>query len=367
MIKFLDIQKLHFDMKEELKTVFSEVLDAGSLILGEQLVSFEKKFATYCDVDYCVGVGNGLDALRLILEAYKIKGTLIEGDEVIIPSHTFIATALAVSTSNLVPVLVECCPKSFNINPVKIEDALTKKTKVIMPVHLYGQVCDMDAINSIAKKHGLLVIEDAAQAHGAIYKEKKVGSLANAAAFSFYPTKNLGALGDGGAVVTDDVELQSCIRTLRNYGSEIKYHNKYKSINSRLDELQAGFLKVKLKGLDKEINHRRMIASYYLSHIKNIKIELPDVEEMESHVFHLFVIKTKNRSELISYLTFNKIQTAIHYPVPIHQQEAYKEYNFLQLPIAENLSQEVLSLPMNSTITIKEATYICEKINQYNG
>jgi len=367
MIKFLDIQKLHFDMKEELKTVFSEVLDAGSLILGEQLVSFEKEFATYCDVGYCVGVGNGLDALRLILEAYKIKGALKEGDEVIIPSHTFIATALAVSASNLVPVLVESCPKSYNLDPVKIEDALTKKTKVIMPVHLYGQVCDMDAINSIAKKHGLLVIEDAAQAHGAIYKEKKVGSLANAAAFSFYPTKNLGALGDGGAVVTDDIELQSCIRTLRNYGSEIKYHNKFKSINSRLDELQAGFLRLKLKRLDLEIDHRRMIASYYLSHIKNVQIKLPDVTEMNAHVFHLFVIKTSDRSKLSIYLTFNKIQTGIHYPVPIHQQEAYKELNGLDFPIAESLSQEVLSLPINSTITIEQAAYVCEKINLYDA
>lgn len=366
MIQFLDIQKLHIDMKEELMTVFSEVLESGSLILGKQLESFEKEFAIYCDATCCIGVGNGLDALRLILEAYKIKGVLKEGDEVIIPSHTFIATALAVSACNLVPVLVECCPESFNIDFSKIENALTKKTKVIMPVHLYGQVCDMDSINSIAKKHGLLVVEDAAQAHGATYKGKKVGSLGNAAAFSFYPAKNLGALGDGGAAVTDDVELESCIRILRNYGSEVKYHNKFKSINSRLDELQAGFLRLKLKRLDKEIDHRRMIAAYYLSHIKNAEIILPAIAELKGHVFHLFVIKTSNRSNLSAYLTFNKIQTAIHYPVPIHQQEAYKEFNDLQLPIAEILSQEVLSLPINGTMTIEHTAYVCEKINHYN-
>jgi dTDP-4-amino-4,6-dideoxygalactose transaminase len=365
MIPFLDVHKINQRDEKSMVEAYKKTLDAAHFILGNEVQQFEKEFAEYCETDYCIGVGNGLDALQLIFKAYIILGKLNEGDEVLIPSNTFIASALAISACNLKPILVEPKYNSFTIDTSLIEDKITSKTKAIMPVHLYGQSCDMSAISEIAKKHGLLIIEDAAQAHGAICREKKVGSISNAAGFSFYPAKNLGALGDGGAITTDDKELENCIRYLRNYGSNEKYKHQYKSINSRLDELQAAILRIKLKRLEKDNELRRVVAKFYLDNIQNSLILLPDWDFSNNHVFHLFVIKCRTRDQLKSYLEENGIQTVIHYPIPIHKQEAYKELNNLSLPIAEQLSNQVLSLPISPVMSIEDVQFICDKLNAY--
>ncbi len=352
MIKFLDLKQINKKYKDELQEAFDRVLDSGWYILGNEVESFEQEFADYCGVKHCIGVGNGLDALHLILRGYGIG----EGDEVIVPSNTFIATWLAVSYAGATPVPVESDIRTYNINPSLIEEKITTKTRAVIPVHLYGQVCEMDKINNLGKKYGLKIIEDSAQAHGAIYKGRKAGNLGNAAGFSFYPGKNLGALGDGGAVTTNDDELAKKIRMLRNYGSQTKYYHEIKGFNSRLDELQAAFLRVKLKYLNEENQRRREIAQFYCEKINNPDIILPNSNNLSlftsplslRHVWHQFVIRHPQRDKLQKYLKEHSIQTMIHYPVPPHKQIAFKEINATCFPNSEKIHREILSLPLNS-------------------
>lgn len=365
MIKFLDLHKINNQYRPEIDKVIKEVIDSGWYIMGNKLESFEKEFAKYCGTKYCIGVGNGLDALILILKAYKELGKLEYGDEIIVPANTYIASILAISQNGLIPVLVEPDIETYNIDPLKIEDKITKKTKAIMPVHLYGLVCEMEAINLIAKKHNLLVIEDSAQAHGAIYKGKKTGNLGDASGFSFYPGKNLGALGDGGAITTNNAELAECLYALRNYGSKEKYVNQYKSVNSRLDEIQAAVLSVKLEQLDRENEKRIYLAKYYNENINNNNIFLPYFDNSSNHVFHLYTIRTKNRNKLQNFLKENGVQTIIHYPLPPHKQEAYKEWYNLSLPITEQIHNEILSLPISSVMSHNEVKEVIRLINLY--
>lgn len=365
MIKFLDIQEINNRFANELVESFRRVLSSGWYILGNEVTAFESEFADYCGAKHCIGVANGLDALILILRAYKELGKLNEGDEVIVPANTYIATILAITENRLVPVLVEPDINTYNIDPSKIEEKITSKTKAIMPVHLYGQLADMDSICSIAKKHNLLVIEDSAQAHGASMNGKKAGSLGDASGFSFYPGKNLGALGDAGAVTTTDEELANTIIALRNYGSHKKYENLYRGINSRLDEIQAAMLRVKLKYLDEDNLRRRHIADYYLKSIKNSKIILPEHSISESHVWHVFVIRTEKRDELQQYLAENKIQTIVHYPIPSHHQRAYEPWNSMSLPITEQIHCEVLSLPISPVLPGIDAETVVELVNRF--
>jgi dTDP-4-amino-4,6-dideoxygalactose transaminase len=365
MIKFLDLYNINQAYKEELKNAFERVLDSGWFILGEELKKFENDFAEYCDARHVIGVANGLDALILIIRAYKELGIFKKGDEIIVPSNTYIASILAVSANDLIPVLVEPDIESYNIDPHLIEAKITAKTKAILPVHLYGQLCDMENINKVARKHNLKVIEDCAQSHGAAINGKKAGNFGDAAGFSFYPGKNLGALGDAGAVVTNDDELASAVRAIANYGSHVKYQNKYQGVNSRLDELQAALLGVKLKTLDKDTEVKRAIANRYLNEISNDKIKLPKVSDQCAHVWHLFVVRTKDRNELQQYLTDNDIQTVIHYPIPPHKQEAYKEWNELSYPISEQIHAEVLSLPLSPVMPVEEVNKVIEALNNY--
>jgi len=361
MLPFLDLKKINDQYYDLIAQAIDNVLKSGWYILGEAVTQFEQKFAAYCGTKYCVGVANGLDALSLIIRAYGIG----EGDEVIVPSNTYIASILAVSANGATPVLVEPDINTYNIDPNNIEKYITDKTKAIMVVHLYGQSCEMGAINEIAQKYNLKVIEDCAQAHGAYFEMKKTGNLGNAAAFSFYPGKNLGALGDAGAVTTNDEELYNNIKALRNYGSHKKYENLYKGVNSRLDEMQAAILSVKLDFLDKENNHRRTIAQYYLENINNNKIVLPSVEHDSHHVWHVFVIRTEKRNALQKYMLDNGIQTMIHYPIPPHKQEAYKEWNDLSFEISEKIHREIISLPISPVMTLDEAKMVVEVINRY--
>ncbi len=341
------------------------VLNSGWLILGKEVAEFERKFSEYCGVENCIGVSNGLDALILIIEAYKRLGMFKEKDEVVVPSNTYIATILAISTAGLVPVLVEPSIDTYNIDPDLIESKITEKTKAIMVVHLYGQACDMDRINSIAQKYKLKVIEDCAQAHGARYKGKRTGGLGDAAGFSFFPSKNLGALGDAGAVASNDRALSDCVRILRNYGSEKKYVNFYKGYNYRLDEIQAAFISDKIDLLDEDNDRRTLIADYYLKNIKNPKITLPSVPKYTEPVWHQFVIRTEDRDKLQEYLKNNKINTMIHYPIPPHKQNAYKEWNSMSYPIAEKIHKEVLSLPISQVMEKREVERVVEAINSY--
>ncbi len=371
MIPFLNLKKINKQYEKEIKEAVNRVIDSGWYILGEEVKSFEEEFANYCGTKHCIGVGNGLDALKLIIRGYKELGTFKEGDEIIVPANTYIATILAVSEENLKPVLVEPELNTYNINPDLIEEKITEKTKAIMVVHLYGQTCEMEKIWNIAKKYNLKIIEDSAQAHGAKYKDKKAGNLGDAGGFSFYPGKNLGALGDGGAVTTNDKNLAEVIKAVRNYGSHKKYENLYKGINSRLDEIQAAVLRVKLKHLEDETSMRRKIADWYIKNINNNLIKLPldksiDVINYKNHVWHLFVIRTENRDKLQKYLQENGIQTLIHYPVPPHKQKAYKELNYLSLPITEKIHREVLSLPISPVQTLEDTKYIVEVINRYS-
>ena len=383
MIKFLDLRKINLQYKEELQEAFYRVLNSGLYILGKEVETFEREFADYCNVKHCIGVGNGLDALHLILRAYDIG----KGYEVIVPSNTYIATWLAISYAGAIPVPVEPDIKTYNIDPDLIEEKVTEKTKAIIPVHLYGQTCDMEPINAIANKYGLTVIEDAAQAHGALYsprgivkknitvdsnrnniqrgKGRKTGSLGDASGFSFYPGKNLGALGDGGAVTTNDDKLAEKIRILRNYGSEKKYYSQYKGLNSRLDEIQAAILSVKLKYLEQDNKKRKIIAKKYLNGILNNKIILPYVADFAAPIWHQFIIRTKNRNYLQNYLQENGIETMIHYQISPHNQNAYNEMNVLSFPISEKIHNEVLSLPISPVLTSKEVKYIIDKINDY--
>lgn len=365
MISFLDLKKINEPYEAAFQEKLKLVLANGWYILGNEVATFERHFTNYCGAKHCVGVGNGLDALVLIFKAYIQLGKLQKGDEVIVPANTYIASILAILLADLIPVLVEPKLETYNINPNLIQDKITPKTRAILVVHLYGQLAEMDKINEIANQNNLLVIEDAAQAHGAISDSGKAGNLSNAAAFSFYPTKNLGALGDGGAVTTNNDALAKMIISLRNYGSETKYQNNYLGVNSRLDEIQAAFLNVKLPNLDIENNVRKAIAKRYLSDIKNDKITLPFWDLLDNHVFHLFVIRTTNRNELQQYLLKNEIQTMIHYPVAPHQQKALESWNNLSFPITEKMHNEVLSLPMSPVMTIDEVNYVIEILNQY--
>ncbi len=367
MIKFLDLKKINEQYQEELKEACARVIDSGFYILGQEVKAFENEFAQYCNTNYCLGVANGLDALTLILRAYLEMGIMQKGDEVIVPSNTYIASILAISENGLVPVLVEPNIDTFNLNPKLIEASITEKTKAILTVHLYGQVTGMDEINLIAKQHNLKVIEDCAQAHGACYKGRKVGSLGDAAGFSFYPGKNLGALGDGGAVTTNDPELVQIIEALRNYGSHEKYKNKYKGINSRLDEMQAAMLRVKLGYLNREIKDRQNIASKYLNEIENQLIELPCVDNFSAHVWHLFVLKTSHRESLLNYMNSNSVQTLIHYPIAPHNQLAYQEWKARTFHISEKIHDKVISLPLYPYMSLEQQNKIITLVNNFHG
>lgn len=361
-IPFLDLKSPHVELRDELREAFERVLDSGWYIQGNELKQFETEFADYCEVEHCIGVGNGLDALHLILRAYGIG----KGDEVIVPSNTYIATWLAASYADATPIPVEPDVRSYNLDPTKIEAAITSRTKAIMVVHLYGQPADMDSINAIAKKHNLKVIEDAAQAHGARYKGKRVGTLGDAAGFSFYPGKNLGAIGDGGAVTTNDAELAQKIRVLGNYGSQVKYHNEVKGYNSRLDELQAALMRVKLKTLDAWNDRRKVIATEYLSQLASSNLVLPYVPEWAEPVWHLFVVRTQMREVLQANLLQKNINTLIHYPIPPHLQPAYAELHYMQgdFPIAEVIHREVLSLPIGPHLESAQAEQVIAAVRQ---
>lgn len=366
MIPFLDLHKINKPYEDRFQQKLKEFLDKGWYIMGDEVRLFEKNFALYCGTKHCIGVGNGLDALTLIFKAYIQLGKLHKGDEVIVPANTYIASILAIFQADLVPVLVEPKIETYNINPDLIADKITSKTKAILAVHLYGQLVEMNAISAIAKQNNLLVVEDAAQAHGAMNTEYfKAGNLSDAAGFSFYPGKNLGALGDAGAVTTNDDELAKTIFLLRNYGSETKYQNDFIGVNSRLDELQAAFLNVKLPYLDSDNDKRKVIANRYLSTIKNTKIVLPEFNGSSHHVFHLFVIRTEKREALQKYLKENGIETLIHYPIPPHRQKALSGWNDLSFPITEKLHREVLSIPISPVMTMEEVDFVVSILNDY--
>ena len=368
MIPFLDLKKINATYETAFQEKLKSVLDSGWSILGNEVKEFESNFARYCNSKYCIGVGNGFDAMVLIFKGYMQLGKLQKGDEVIAPANTYIASILAILEADLVPVLVEPKLETYNLNPDLIEEKISSKTRVILAVHLYGQLAEMDKINEIAVANDLLVIEDAAQSHGAFFEfesQKSKVESGNTQAYSFYPGKNLGALGDGGAVVTNDEELAKVVSVLRNYGSETKYYTDYIGVNSRLDELQAAFLNVKLPYLDSDNEKRCGIARRYLSEINNEKIVLPFWDLSRNHVFHLFVIRTKSRTELQEYLSQNGIQTVIHYPIPPHKQKALKDWNDLSFPITEKIHQEVLSLPLNPVLTIEEVDFIITTLNKY--
>ena len=361
MIKFLDLHKINERFRVQIEEKIKNVIDSGWYLLGKEDEAFEKSFAEYCGVKHCIGCANGLDALKLIIKAYGFG----KGDEIIVPANTYIASILAISDNGCTPVLVEPDINTYNINPDLIEEKITDKTRAILVVHLYGQSVRMDKVWELAKKYNLKVIEDSAQAHGAIYQGKRTGNLGDASGFSFYPGKNIGCMGDGGAVTTNDDELAKKIRALRNYGSHIKYHNLYQGSNSRLDEIQAAILSVKLPDLDKDNQKRREISKYYRENIKNPKIVLPKTSDEQSHVWHVFAVRTDKRDELQEYLKQNDIQTLIHYPIPPHKQPAYKEWNNLSFPITEEIHNTILSLPISPVMTDEEVEKVVEVINAF--
>jgi dTDP-4-amino-4,6-dideoxygalactose transaminase len=370
MIEFLNLKEITRRDKGKLMKAFENVLDSGWFILGEHVKEFEKEFAFFCGAKHCIGVANGLDALILILEAYKQLGFINDGDEVIVPSNTYIASILAVSKAGLIPVLVEPDLNTYLIDEKLIEQKITSKTKAILPVHLYGRLCNMDVINTIAKRHNLKVIEDCAQSHGAKINNIVCGNLGDAAGFSFYPGKNLGALGDGGAVTTNDDELAQTIIALRNYGSHKKYENLYQGINSRLDEMQAAILSVKLKGLNEDNQARREIAQYYIDNINANHVELPykkksNILEYEDHVWHIFAVRVANRDKFQKYLLSNDVQTMIHYPIPPHKQQAYSKWKNDSYPISEKIHEEIISLPISPVMTQEELETVCKVVNSY--
>jgi dTDP-4-amino-4,6-dideoxygalactose transaminase len=384
MIKFLDLKKINESYETAFQQKLKSVLENGWYILGKEVKTFENNFAHYCGTKHCIGVGNGFDALVLIFKGYIQLGKLQKGDEVIVPANTYIASILAILEADLIPILVEPKLETYNIDPDLISENITSKTKAILAVHLYGQLAEMDSINKIANQNNLLVVEDSAQAHGSpltpeggikAREKASLSQVGGASAYSFYPGKNLGALGDGGAVITNDDALANVIQSLRNYGSEEKYKNEYIGVNSRLDELQAAFLNVKLPNLDAENIIRRAIANRYLSEVKNDKIILPtlslrgvvrnEAKQSNNHVFHLFVIRTENREDLQQYLLENGIQTMIHYPIPPHKQKAFSDWNHLSFPITEKIHKEVLSLPMSPVLTWDEVDFIITILNKY--
>jgi len=361
-VPFLDLKAVNDRFRAEYISSLQRVLDSGWYILGSETKDFEQEFAVYCESKHCIGVGNGLDALALIIRAFDFK----DGDEIIVPANTFIASFLAISQAGCVPVPVDVCIHTMNIDVTKIEDAITPRTKAIMPVHLYGQPCDMDPILKIAEKHQLKVIEDAAQAHGAIYKGKKVGSLGDAAAFSFYPGKNLGALGDGGAVVTNSECLAEKVRLLRNYGSKERYVHELQGVNSRLDEMQAALLRVKLRALDHDNKVRRAIANQYQKEIKNHALTLPNETEDVLSVWHLFVVRTDHRDKLKGHLKRKNIETLIHYPMPAYRQSAYSSmFVNHSYPVTEKLTENILSLPISPVMTEHSVHKVIETLNSW--
>jgi dTDP-4-amino-4,6-dideoxygalactose transaminase len=365
MIKFLDLQKINQQYSTELKKVAADVIDSGWYLLGAQVKQFETSLEAFQEGGIAVAVANGLDALRLIFKGYMDLGLINEGDEVIVPANTYIASVLAITDNKLVPVLVEPNLNTFNLDLNLIESKITSKTKAIMVVHLYGSVCWNEELEILARKHGLKIIEDNAQAIGGRWNGIRTGNLGDAAGFSFYPGKNLGALGDSGAVTTKDPELAKTIRTLANYGSAQKYVNQYQGLNSRMDEMQAAFLNVKLRYVDAETTRRQEIAKYYITHIKNDKIVLPSEGKDGEHVWHLFVIRSANRDELQAYLQENQIQTLIHYPIPLHKQECYISMCDISLPITELIHEEVLSLPISPVMSNEEVEKVVSFLNKY--
>lgn len=361
MIKFLDLHKINERFRDETDERIKQVLDSGWYILGEQVSLFERNFAAFCGVKHCIGCANGLDALNLIIKAYGFS----TGDEIIVPANTYIASILAISQNGCTPILVEPDIDTYNINPDLIEEKITENTKAIMVVHLYGQTVEMDKVWDIAKRYNLKIIEDSAQAHGAMYKGKRAGNLGDAGGFSFYPGKNLGCLGDGGCVTTNDDELAYRIRAIANYGSDYKYHHIFKGTNSRLDEIQAAVLDIKLKHLDEDNKRRREIAKFYRENIKNPNIILPQLKEEENHVWHIFAVRVNDRDKLKKHLEDNGIETNIHYPTAPHKQECYKEWKHLSLPISEIIHKQVLSLPISPVLTDDEVLKVVEVINGY--
>ncbi|SHF51014.1 DegT/DnrJ/EryC1/StrS family aminotransferase [Dysgonomonas macrotermitis] len=365
MISFLDLRETNSQHLSEIEEAILRVVRSGWYILGKEVEMFESSFSRYCGARYCIGVGNGFDAISLIIDAYKQQGIFSEGDEIIVPANTYIATILAISENGMTPILVEPDINTYNIDPRKIEEKITNRTKAILTVHLYGQLSPMRELKNIAEKYNLKLIDDAAQAHGAVCDGQKAGNLCDATAFSFYPTKNLGALGDAGAVTTNDTELQQIIRSLANYGTTTKYINKYKGKNSRLDEIQAAVLSVKLKYLEDEISARRNLAGQYLDKITNKSIVLPLVSDIHQHVFHLFVVRCTERNKLQQYLLDNGVQTQVHYPVPPHKQEAYKEWNGLSFPVTEQIAGEILSLPLHVALQSGDVDLVCDVLNGF--
>lgn len=370
MINFLDLKAINDSFEPELSFAIKRALDSGWYLLGNEVKAFEQEYAGFIGTKHCIGVANGLDALRLILKAYIIKGEMNEGDEIIVPANTFIASILAITDNRLVPVLVEPDINTYNIDPNLIEEKITARTKGIMLVHLYGKNAMSPLIQRLVDKYDLQLIEDNAQAQGCYYGEKRTGSLGHVAGHSFYPGKNIGALSDAGAVTTDDDELADLIRALGNYGSSKKYFIDYQGLNSRLDEIQAAILRVKLKRLDADNQHRREIAEYYLQNIQNPEFILPSYYDenvlVSNHVWHLFVIRHPNRDRLQKYMTENGIQTLIHYPIPPHKQKAYKEWNYLNFPITEQIHHEVLSFPISPVLTVGETKLIVKAITNYH-
>lgn len=362
-VPFLDLKSVNQPLEMALEEAFRRVVSSGWYIQGAELEAFESEFAKFCDVRFCVGVGNGLDAIHLCLIAYGIG----PGDEVIVPSNTFIATWLAVSRCGATPVPVEPDPATYNIDPRAIEDVITEKTAAIVPVHLYGQPADMDAINQIAERHGLVVVEDAAQSQGARYRGRPTGSLGNAAATSFYPGKNLGALGDGGAILTNDEAIAQKARRLRNYGSPVKYRHDLLGYNTRLDELQAAFLRVKLRSLDGSNERRREIASRYTNNLTGDVIKAPSVPEWADPVWHLYVVRTADRDRLQEHLKIHGIETMVHYPIPPHRQKCYAGVVQVPLAIADQLSAEILSLPISPTMEMAEVDHVVEALTLFRN
>lgn len=365
MIPFLDLKKINSQYQEELKVACSKVIDSGWYILGKELEAFEAEFANYCGTKFAIGVANGLDALTLTLRAWIALGYLNEGDEVIVPANTYIASILAITENNLKPIFVEPNEQTFNLCPFKTRKAITSKTKAILPVHLYGLISPMPELMALASEYNLLVLEDCAQSHGAQINGKKCGAWGHAAGFSFYPGKNLGALGDAGAITTNDTELANTLKALRNYGSHKKYENLYKGVNSRLDEIQAAMLRVKLSYLDAETQQRRAVAYKYKNGISNPLVTLPQWHNDEEHSFHLFVIKVNERARLQEFLSDNGVNVLVHYPIPPHKQNAYAEYNKENLPITDSIHQSVLSLPISPVMTSSEVSKVIKLLNEF--
>jgi dTDP-4-amino-4,6-dideoxygalactose transaminase len=367
MIPFLDLKSINGQYADQLKQACARVIDSGWYIMGNELTQFESEFANYCGTKYAIGVANGLDALILTLRAWKELGKLKKGDEVIVQANTYIASILAITENDLVPILVEPNPATFNLDPDLVRASITQKTKAILPVHLYGLLSPMPELMSIAKEYNLLVLEDCAQSHGAETQDKKAGNWGDAAGFSFYPGKNLGALGDAGAVTTNDDELAQTLKALRNYGSHKKYENLYQGLNSRLDEIQAAMLRVKLNYLPSETLRRQEIAQRYLSGINNDLIILPELKESLSHVWHLFVVRCDKRDLLQKHLINSGVQTLIHYPIPPHQQKAYADIALQCLPITELIHNQVVSLPLDPTMSDESVETIIEAVNGFNA